>query len=123
MKNSNAPIKSNDHIVKLMETKYPEMIKEFQNILDECYNLFCVKCHDYGTKNISVGTNLQNSEEINFSLLGNWFRMQDKLNRIRNILIENRKPSVKNESISDTYIDLINYGIISLIVSNDKWNK
>ena len=47
-----------------------ERLKELQA---EQYELFCKKQHDYGSSNISVGTNLETEEEINLSLTGIWF--------------------------------------------------
>ena len=45
-----------------------------------------VKQHDYGPGNISVGTQLQTSDEIKLSLTGLWFRMNDKITKIKNII-------------------------------------
>ena len=51
-------------IVEQMEKEWPEMTGEFKRLQREQYELFCRKQHDYGPGNISVGTQLQTSDEI-----------------------------------------------------------
>ena len=60
-------------IVEQMEREWPEMTTEFKRLQKEQYELFCRKQHDYGPGNISVGTQLQTSDEIHLSLTGLWF--------------------------------------------------
>ena len=67
-----------ESVVEQMEKEWPEMTTEFKKIQKEQYELFCKKQHDYGPGNISVGTQLQTSDEIKLSLTGLWFRMNDK---------------------------------------------
>ena len=55
-------------IIEQMEKDWPEMTKEFKKIQREQYTLFLHKQHDYGPGNISVGTQLQTSEEVKLSL-------------------------------------------------------
>ena len=56
--------------------------------------------HDYGSSNISVGTNLETEEEINLSLTGIWFRMNDKDSKNKESSYEGRSTAV-DESIED----------------------
>ena len=72
-------------IVKEMEEKYPNMTKEFKKLQKEQYELFCRKQHDYGSQNISVGTQLETDDEIKLSLTGLWFRMNDKIQTLKNL--------------------------------------
>ena len=51
-------------IVEQMEKEWPQMTNEFKRLQREQYELFCRKQHDYGPSNISVGTNLQTTDEI-----------------------------------------------------------
>ena len=51
----------------------------------------CHKQHDYGPGNISVGTMLQTPDEIKLSLTGLWFRMNDKIQRLKTLLMNNRE--------------------------------
>ena len=84
------------HIVEQMEQEWPEMTTEFKKIQREQYELFLHKQHDYGPGNISVGTQLQTPEEVKLSLTGLWFRMNDKLQRVKTLLLGNKKSSIKD---------------------------
>ena len=109
-------------VVKQMEKEWPEMTMEFKRLQREQYELFCRKQHDYGPGNISVGTNLQTPEEIKLSLTGLWFRMNDKIQRLKTLLMGN-KDSAVDEPLEDAYLDVSNYGIMATIVKNGKWGK
>ena len=110
-------------IIRQMELDWPEMTREFKEIQREQYELFLHKQHDYGPGNISVGTQLQTPEEVKLSLTGLWFRMNDKLQRIKTLLLGNKKSAVKDEPLEDAYLDVSNYGIMATIVSRGKWGK
>ena len=109
-------------IVTQMETEWPEMTQEFKRLQKEQYELFCRNQHDYGPGNISVGTNLQTPEEIKLSLTGLWFRMNDKIQRLKTLLMGNKESAV-DEPLEDAYLDVSNYGIMATIVKNGKWGK
>ena len=109
-------------IVKEMEEKYPEMTKEFKKILNEEYELFCKKQKNYGTSNISGGTLLQSEEDVKFSLTGIFFRINDKIQRIKQLVVLNKQDEV-GESVDDTFMDLSVYGVIAQIVKRGKWGK
>ena len=111
------------NVIERMEEEWPEMPKEFKKIQREQYELFLHKQHDYGPGNISVGTQLQTSEEIQLSLTGLWFRMNDKIQRLKNLLMSGRENAVENEPMEDAYLDVSNYGIMATIVGRDKWGK
>ena len=112
-----------DNIVQLMEKEWPEMTTEFKKIQREQYELFCHKQHDYGPGNISVGTQLKTKEEIKLSLTGLWFRMNDKLQRVKTLLMNDRESAVKDEPLEDAYLDVSNYGIMATLVGRGKWGK
>tara|TARA_R100001509_G_C4833221_1_gene204009 strand:+ start:448 stop:831 length:384 start_codon:yes stop_codon:yes gene_type:complete len=109
-------------IVEQMEKEWPEMTDEFKRLQREQYELFCRKQHDYGPSNISVGTMLVNEEEVHLSLTGLWFRMNDKIQRLKNMLMSRRDTAV-DEPLEDAYLDVSNYGIMATIVKNGKWGK
>lgn len=111
-----------DEIVTSMERDYPITTKAFKNIQREQYVLFCHKQHDYGPKNISVGTDLKTANEVKVALTGLWFRMNDKIQRAKNMLLGERKTAV-NEPLEDAFLDLSNYGIMATIVKKGKWGK
>jgi|TARA_B100000029_G_C17145184_1_gene803901 hypothetical protein len=110
-------------VVKQMEQEWPEMTSEFKKLQREQYILFCNKQHDYGPGNISVGTQLQTPEEIKLSLTGLWFRMNDKLQRVKTLLLGDKQSAVKDEPLEDAYLDVSNYGIMATIVGRGKWGK
>ena len=114
---------TNDNIIAKMEKEWPEMTAEFKRLQREQYELFCHKQHDYGPGNISVGTQLKTKEEINLSLTGLWFRMNDKLQRVKTLLMTGRESAVKDEPLEDAYLDVSNYGIMATLVGRGKWGK
>ena len=122
IKRAKKMVNKNEH-VKYLEEQYPHMTAEFKNIQRKQYAVFCEKQHDYGPSNIAVGTSLGTDEEIKLSLTGLWFRMNDKIQRLKNMLMNNRENAVKDEPIEDAYLDVSNYGIMAMIVKKGKWGQ
>lgn len=112
----------NPQIIEQIEKEYPEMTDEFKRLMFTQYELFCLKQSNYGPNNISVGTKLETAEDKKLSLTGLWFRMNDKIQRLKQLVVLSKEDSV-GESIEDTFQDLSVYGIIAQIVSNGKWAK
>ena len=112
----------NPDIVSQMEKEWPEMTDEFKRIMFTQYELFCKKQANYGPDNISVGSKLETKEDIKISLTGLWFRMNDKIQRLKQLVVQGKKDEV-GEAIEDSYQDLSVYGIIAQIVGNGKWGK
>jgi len=110
-------------IVRYMEHKYPEMTTEFLKIQSEQYELFLRKQHDYGPQNVAVGSLLKTKEDIKLSLLGLWFRIQDKTERIKTLLMREDGNSVQDEPVVDSFNDISVYGIMAQVVSRGKWAK
>jgi hypothetical protein len=110
-------------VVEQMEFEWPQMTAEFQKIQREQYELFLHKQHDYGPGNISVGTQLQTEDEIKLSLTGLWFRMNDKIQRLKTLLMGGKESAVNGEPMEDAFLDVSNYGIMATIVKNGKWGK
>jgi len=123
IKDTPTGIDSPGTIVEQMEKEWPEMTKEFRRLQVQQYELFLHKQHDYGPGNISVGTQLITKEEVHLSLTGLWFRMNDKIQRLKNLLMSGRKNAVENEPMEDAFLDVSNYGIMATIVKNGKWGK
>jgi len=109
-----------DTAVKWCEEKYPEITVEYKRIMMEQYILFCKKHRNYGTANINVGTNLETPADIKLSLTGLWFRVNDKIQRLKNLVVLG-EPDTVGESIEDTLQDLSVYGIIAQIVQQGKF--
>lgn len=108
--------------VAYCEERYPHATTEFKNILNEMYVTFCKKQRNYGPDNISVGTSLQTPDDIKLSLTGLWFRINDKVNRLKQMVVLGQ-PDEVGESIQDTYEDLSVYGVIAQIVQRGTWGK
>ena len=110
-------------IVQQMEEEWPQMTAEFRRLQREQYELFLHKQHDYGPGNISVGSQLQTPEEVKLALTGLWFRMNDKIQRLKTLLMSGRENAVEGEPMEDAFLDVSNYGIMATIVKNGKWGK
>ena len=52
--------------------------------------LFCKKQLNYGPNNISLGTECKNDDDVRLSLQGLWFRMNDKINRLKQLVLLNK---------------------------------
>ena len=111
-----------ENAVDYCERVYPETTAEFKRIQAEMYETFCKKQRNYGPGNISVGTQLQTKEEVKMSLTGLFFRMNDKINRIKQLVVLG-EPDEVGESIQDTFEDMSVYGIIAQIVQRGLWGK
>ena len=109
-------------VVKYMERTYPEMTGEFLKIQSEQYELFCRKQYDYGPQNIAVGTILKTPEDIKLSLLGIWFRCNDKIERMKTLLMRGNN-AVEGEPVTDSFSDISNYGVMAQVVARGKWAK
>ena len=84
-----------------------DMAKEAFRIFCENIRLMDTKQQDYGSGNISA-----------FGEFGVLVRLNDKMERLKNL---NKMPSVKNESIEDTYQDIANYAVIALMIRRNLW--
>ena len=109
-------------VVKEIQKEYPETCDEFLNIMSDQYVLFCKKQKNYGPGNISVGTDCRTDSDVKLSLTGLWFRLNDKVQRLKQLIVFGHKDTV-GESEQDTFQDLSIYGIIAQIVSAKKWGK
>ena len=115
-------VSTGNEAVDYCEENFPETCNEFKKILREQYEMFCKKQKNYGPGNISVGTNLQTPDDVKLSLTGLWFRMNDKIQRLKTLLMGNKESAV-DEPLEDAYLDVSNYGIMATIVKNGKWGK
>ena len=69
--------------------KLIETAKEFQKLQYEQWELFCKKQMDYGPTNISMGTPLATDGEKRLSLVGLIVRINDKVQRLLNLMVKN----------------------------------
>ena len=112
--------KEEEEAVNWCEKSYPELTTEYKKIMMHQYIMFCKKHRNYGTANINVGTNLDTDNDVKLALTGIWFRLNDKVQRLRQLVV-NGQPDTVGESVKDTYQDLSVYGIIAQIVSQKKF--
>jgi hypothetical protein len=90
------------------EVRFAELTYVYSDGLAE---LLIKKQKDYGPKNIS--------DSPGGPLNGLRVRMFDKLARINNLLETGAKP--ENESLRDSFMDIANYAIISMMVLDKQW--
>ena len=88
-----------------------EFIDTVRDLLDEAGDLLLRKQMDYGPTNISRAPG--------GPLNGLRVRMHDKIARINNLLDKGVDP--QNESLRDSFIDLLNYSAIAIMVLENKW--
>mgnify|MGYP000202179675 CR=1 FL=1 len=108
--------------ISFITRKYPETTKMFQDMQFEQWELFCKKQMDYGPTNISMGTPLATDSEKRLSLVGLIVRINDKVQRLINLVVKNNREA-QNEPTIDAFKDLACYGIIAQIVESGKWGK
>ena len=121
-KKGNLYKKETHEAINYIEKNYPETAKEFQRLQFEQWLLFCKKQMDYGPSNISMGTPLKTDDEKRLSLVGLIVRINDKVQRLLNLMVKNNREA-QNEPSIDAFKDLACYGIIAQIVQNGKWGK
>lgn len=112
----------NPEVVKQIESEYPAMTEEYKKIMWEQYETFCLKQSNYGPSNISVGTSLSTPDDVKLSLTGLWFRMNDKIQRLKQLVVLGKQDNV-GEAVEDTFQDLSVYGVICQLVNRGKWAK
>ena len=88
-----------------------EFIADVWRILDGAGNLLIRKHKDYGPKNIA--------HSPGGALNGLRVRMHDKIARINHLVDSRVAPS--NESLRDSFVDLLNYSAIAILVLENKW--
>ena len=104
-----------DKIINDMMDTYPTVMTGVKNHMNESFRLFAKKQMDYGLGNIAMNGNKE------LALLGILIRLNDKVQRGLNILMNNQEPN--NESLEDTGFDITNYGAIFNTVLKDEWKK
>jgi hypothetical protein len=88
-----------------------EFISNMLSVMDRAGNLLISKHHDYGPLNIARSP----GGPIN----GLRVRMWDKIARINHLVDNNSTP--QNESLRDSFIDLLNYSTIAIMVLDGNW--
>ena len=90
-------------------------IKKFENMAAPYYgdalNVLVKKQLDYGPKNIANAPG--------GPLNGLRVRMHDKMSRINHLVDSGATP--ENESLRDSFLDMLNYSAIALMVLDGEW--
>jgi hypothetical protein len=90
-----------------------KFVTDVWEVLDGAGNLLIKKHKDYGPTNISLSPG--------GPLNGLRVRMHDKTARINHLIDTGATP--ENESLRDSFIDLLNYSAIALMVLDGKWPR
>jgi hypothetical protein len=88
-----------------------KFITDMWSVFDSAGTLLLRKHHDYGPLNVA--------HSPGGALNGLRVRMWDKIARINNLLDSGVKPS--NESLRDSFVDLMNYAAIAQMVLDKTW--
>ncbi|MGC8676194.1 MAG: nucleotide modification associated domain-containing protein [Candidatus Micrarchaeia archaeon] len=83
--------------------------KPVADVGKECYELGVRKNKDYGSDNI-----------LRFGTMGIIVRIGDKINRLNNIQ-KSGTASVTDEKMIDTIMDVFNYAVYGIMLSNNVW--
>lgn len=92
-------------------SKVNQFAADMWEIFDSAGNLLLSKHKDYGPTNISLSPG--------GPLNGLRVRMHDKTARINHLIDSGATP--EHESLRDSFIDLLNYSAIALMVLDKKW--
>jgi hypothetical protein len=96
-----------------IDFKHVKFVADMWEVLDSAGNLLIKKHKDYGPTNISLSPG--------GPLNGLRVRMHDKTARINHLIDSGATP--ENESLRDSFIDLLNYSAIALMVLDGKWPR
>lgn len=86
-------------------------VQDVFRVYEEVLRLLLKKNADYGSRNIA--------ESPGGALNGLRVRMWDKIARINNLIDSGVEP--ENESLRDSFVDLLNYSAIALMVLDGNW--
>jgi hypothetical protein len=91
--------------------KSPKYLDEaFDQVNQELLATFLKKHKDYGKGNI-----------LDMGELGIAFRISEKFNRIKHLLMNGKKPD--NESVDDSWIDIGVYAVIAILLRRSWFKK
>ncbi len=95
----------------MTKTKSPKYLDEaFEEVCAELLSTFIKKHKDYGKGNI-----------LSIKELGMSFRISEKGERLKNLLLSNDKP--ENESLDDTWTDIGVYAVIGILYRRGWFEK
>lgn len=87
-----------------------ELERAWLRAAKDIYEIFCIKQTSYGPNNIAE-----------FGEAGVVIRSNDKLKRLKNLIVEKVPNPLEDESVEDTWMDWADYGIIGLLCHRGEW--
>jgi len=103
----------NKSLADKIDHQHVKFVTDVWEVLDGAGNLLIKKHKDYGPTNISLSPG--------GPLNGLRVRMHDKTARINHLIDSGATP--ENESLRDSFIDLLNYSAIALMVLDGTWPR
>lgn len=111
---------ADDELISRFAETYPNLCKSLEDLQYENFVMMSGKTLDYGMNNIKQGGDIENAEDRKIMLMAIWFRMNEKLQRIRNIIFKDNQ-NTTYEPMIDSFKDISNFGLIAELVYNKKW--
>lgn len=99
-------------MTKLHE-RLDQLGEDAEDIIAEALDILLSKHADYGPLNI---LNAPGGPYAGLAV-----RLHDKVARLANLTSTGQEP--KHESVRDTFMDILNYGLIGILVLEDKWGE
>ena len=87
--------------------EYYSEVRRFKELTTKMYETFKKKRNDYGPSTRETWEK--------YGPISMLVRMDDKMNRFKNLVIDDTKRLVEDESIKDTLLDLANYALITIL--------
>ena len=100
-----------DHVFAALGLKQ-DISREYLIRALRCAGLFDKKQHDYGPDNIAQ-----------FGDLGVLIRLNDKIQRLKTLMLSGEQPEFSEEAFEDTWMDIHVYGLIGLMCMDGSWPK
>lgn len=108
--------------VAWLDHAHPKMSAHIYKANASDMELFARKQYNYGSENIKAGEDITTPDGKRFALTALWIRMNDKMQRIKQLALKGREDQV-GEAIEDTLQDLRNYAHIFQMVENGVWGS
>lgn len=89
------------------KNEYYSEVRRFKELTTKMYETFKKKRNDYGPSTRETWEK--------YGPVSMLVRMDDKMNRFKNLAIDDTKRLVEDESIKDTLLDLANYALITIL--------
>lgn len=87
--------------------EYDREVRRFKELTAKMYETFKKKRNDYGPSTRETWEK--------YGPISMLVRMDDKMNRFKNLAMGDTKQLVKDESVKDTLLDLANYALITIL--------